>query len=110
MPDEAVEPGPTITDAALDSVFDQLLILRSTRIAHGALSVETPQAYVELAVALGSASERLGLLKAQLRRVHATTPLFDPVRFCRHLEAAFLEIHGRYLKGAAPAPLWVSHE
>jgi len=41
MPDEAVEPGPTITDAALDSVFDQLLILRSTRIAHGALSVET---------------------------------------------------------------------
>ncbi len=40
-PDDGVDPGPTVTDAALDSVFDQLLTLRSARIAHGALSVET---------------------------------------------------------------------
>jgi uncharacterized membrane protein YbhN (UPF0104 family) len=33
--------GPTVTDATLDSVVDQLLILRSARIAHGALSTET---------------------------------------------------------------------
>ena len=38
---EAAGTGPTITDAALDSVFDQLLLLRSGRIAHGSLSVET---------------------------------------------------------------------
>ncbi len=40
-PDDRVHRGPTVTDAALDGIFDQLLILRSTRIAHGALSVET---------------------------------------------------------------------
>ena len=39
--DDSIDLGPTITDPALDSVFGQLLILRSTRIAHGALSVET---------------------------------------------------------------------
>ncbi len=33
--------GPTVTDAALDSIFGQLVILRSARIAHGALSTRT---------------------------------------------------------------------
>jgi uncharacterized membrane protein YbhN (UPF0104 family) len=36
-----VPEGPVITDAALDDVFAQLLVLRSARIAHGALSTET---------------------------------------------------------------------
>jgi uncharacterized membrane protein YbhN (UPF0104 family) len=36
-----VPEGPVITDAALDAVFGQLLVLRSARIAHGALSTET---------------------------------------------------------------------
>ena len=38
---DSSEGGATVNDAALDSVFDQLLVLRTTRIAHGALSVET---------------------------------------------------------------------
>ncbi len=33
--------GPVVTDGALDSVLGELLILRSARIAHGALSTET---------------------------------------------------------------------
>jgi uncharacterized membrane protein YbhN (UPF0104 family) len=37
----SVPEGPVITDAALDGVFAQLLVLRSARIAHGALSTET---------------------------------------------------------------------
>jgi protein O-GlcNAc transferase len=73
----------------------------------GELSVETPDAYVDLAIELGGAPERLGALKSRLRSAHATAPLFDPVRFCRHLETAFLEIHARYLEGEAPAALWV---
>ena len=36
-----VPSGPSITDTALDSIFGQLLVLRSARIAHGALSIET---------------------------------------------------------------------
>ncbi len=41
-PGETVVPlGPSISDSALDSVFGQLLVLRSARIAHGALSTET---------------------------------------------------------------------
>ncbi len=39
--DEAGDPRPILSDTALDQVLGQLLILRSARIAHGALSVET---------------------------------------------------------------------
>ena len=38
---EAGPSGPVIPDAALDRVLGELLILRSARIAHGALSTET---------------------------------------------------------------------
>ena len=38
---EAEPSGPVIPDAALDRVLAELLILRSARIAHGALSTET---------------------------------------------------------------------
>jgi uncharacterized membrane protein YbhN (UPF0104 family) len=40
-PPAPVPTGPIVTDAALDAVFAQLLVLRSARIAHGALSTET---------------------------------------------------------------------
>ena len=36
-----VPTGPMVTEAALDAVFGQLLVLRSARIAHGALSTGT---------------------------------------------------------------------
>ncbi len=39
--DEGPKAGPSLSDTALDQVLGQLLILRSARIAHGALSVET---------------------------------------------------------------------
>ncbi len=40
-PPAPVPAGPVVTEAALDAVFGQLLVLRSARIAHGALSTET---------------------------------------------------------------------
>jgi uncharacterized membrane protein YbhN (UPF0104 family) len=41
VPDRDGPPGPTVADHTLDSIFDQLLILRAARLAHGALSTAT---------------------------------------------------------------------
>jgi protein O-GlcNAc transferase len=74
----------------------------------GHLSAETPQHYELLAAQLAQAPNELAALKAHLRDVHTTAPLFDPVRFCRHLETAYFEILARHERGEVPSALWVS--
>jgi predicted O-linked N-acetylglucosamine transferase (SPINDLY family) len=73
----------------------------------GQLSVETPQHYEELATQLALAPGELAALKAHLKGVQITAPLFDTVRFCRHLEAAYFEIWARHQRGEGPSALWV---
>jgi predicted O-linked N-acetylglucosamine transferase (SPINDLY family) len=73
----------------------------------GHLSVQTPVEYERLAVELAGAPHALADLKAHLRRARSTAPLFDTVRFCRHLEAAYFEIRARHERGERPSTLWV---
>jgi protein O-GlcNAc transferase len=58
--------------------------------------------YEELAVRLASKPHELARVRAKLAANLATYPLFDTERFRRHLEAAYLEMHRRYLAGEAP--------
>lgn len=63
------------------------------------LIVSTQEHYESLAVELASHPERLHALKQRLAVNRHTKPLFDTPRFTRHLEAAYSQIHTRYLSG-----------
>jgi predicted O-linked N-acetylglucosamine transferase (SPINDLY family) len=83
----------------------------ATSLLHGVqlphLSVETADDYAQRAIELGREPAAIAELKAHLRRMQANAPLYDPKRFCRHLETAFVEISARHERGEAPSPLWV---
>jgi predicted O-linked N-acetylglucosamine transferase (SPINDLY family) len=71
----------------------------------GHLAVETLEQYEQLAIELARAPATLAATKEHLLR--ARTPLFDTARFCRHLEAAYIEVWARYVRGESPSTLWV---
>jgi protein O-GlcNAc transferase len=73
----------------------------------GHLAVQTAEEYEQLAITLGRTPPLVTDLKAHLGRVRTTAPLFDTVRFCRHLEAAYNEIWARHERGEGPSTLWV---
>ena len=58
--------------------------------------------YVRKAVDLLSRPEGLAELRARLAVNLRTTPLFNTARFCRHLDAAYIEMHERALRGESP--------
>jgi predicted O-linked N-acetylglucosamine transferase (SPINDLY family) len=47
-------------------------------------------------------------LRSQLEAARTTAELFDPRRYCRRLEQAYLEMWSRHQRGGAPAPIVVS--
>jgi protein O-GlcNAc transferase len=71
------------------------------------LSVHSAEEYERLATAMGQEPHLIADLKAHLRRVRMTAPLFDPVHFCGYLETAYNEIWARYERGESPSTLWV---
>jgi len=64
--------------------------------------------YEELAVELAADKDKLLGIKQKLRRNRDTFPLFDTVRFCRHLESAFHAMWRRSQEGEAPASFEVT--
>jgi protein O-GlcNAc transferase len=72
------------------------------------LSARTPEHYEDLAVGLASTPGHLAGLKDHLRRQRSASPLFDTVRFCRHLEAAYIEVCARHDRGERPSTLSVA--
>ena len=67
------------------------------------LITTTREEYRALAVRLALNPPELQQLRGKLARNRLTTPLFDTVRFTRHLEAAYTWIHERRQSGLAPA-------
>ena len=60
-------------------------------------------AYEALAVMLAQNPAQLKAVKDRLEKNRLTTPLFDTVRFARHMEAAYQEMAARNRRGEAPA-------
>ena len=71
----------------------------------GQLSVDNPESYTQLAIDLARAPGEIARLKDHLRAVRSTAPLFDPRRYCRHLEAAYFEISRRRRQGEGASAL-----
>ena len=66
------------------------------------LITETPQVYENVALMLAREPSTLAALKAKLARNRETHPLFDTIRFTRHLEIAYLQMWERTQSGAQP--------
>ena len=60
------------------------------------LVTATPEQYEATAVELASNPGRLAEIKDRLARNRLTMPLFDTVRFTRHLEDAYTQMYRRY--------------
>ena len=59
--------------------------------------------YAALAIELAGNPERLGQLRERLAYNRTRYPLFDTVRFCRNLEAAYTQMWERHQAGLPPA-------
>ena len=66
------------------------------------LVVESLEEYESLAARLARDAALLASIKAKLARNRDTCPLFDGVRFARHIEAAYGTMWERYRRGEPP--------
>ena len=66
------------------------------------LAVQSPAQYESLALRLARDPGMLGEIKTRLARNRVTHPLFDTVRFTRHMEAAYAEMWQRFRRGERP--------
>jgi predicted O-linked N-acetylglucosamine transferase (SPINDLY family) len=66
------------------------------------LIAETPDAYVQLALALADDRDRLRTLREKVSDARRGCPLFDTARFTRHIEAAFTTMVEIARRGEAP--------
>jgi predicted O-linked N-acetylglucosamine transferase (SPINDLY family) len=66
------------------------------------LITHTPEEYEALAVRLAREPALLSAIKRKIEDNRATCPLFDTPRFTRHLEAAYLGMWQRHLRGQPP--------
>jgi predicted O-linked N-acetylglucosamine transferase (SPINDLY family) len=71
------------------------------------LITATPEHYEELAVDLAANPDLLSNLRRKIARRRHSSPLFNARIFVSNLEAAYLAIYERYLKGLAPDHIWL---
>ncbi len=64
--------------------------------------------YEATALRLAGDPAALAALKAKVAAHRGTHPLFDTARFCRGIEAAYIEMHARARRGEAPVGFSVS--
>lgn len=71
------------------------------------LITTTAMQYESLAVELATNPKRLDEIRQKLARNRLTTPLFDTRAFTGHLEAAYAEMHERYVGNLPPVDFYV---
>lgn len=64
--------------------------------------------YAALALQLATTPERLSAIRARLDRHRSTCALFDTERFCRNIEAAYIQMWERHQSGKPPQSLVVA--
>jgi predicted O-linked N-acetylglucosamine transferase (SPINDLY family) len=76
-----------------------------TYMGHGELAAQSPEDYVESAVALARDPARLLDYRQSLRQAMDSAPFCDGPKFTATLEAAFRQMWRRHVAGERPAPL-----
>ncbi len=69
---------------------------------------ESPEAYEALALKLAADPQLLAATRQKLLQNAATTPLFDTIRFTRHIESAYTAMLNTWQRGEAPQGFSVS--
>jgi protein O-GlcNAc transferase len=64
--------------------------------------------YEAMALRLATTPVLLAEVRGKLSRNRGSYPLFDTGRFCRHIEAAYIAMWERHLRGEPPAHFSVS--
>jgi len=72
------------------------------------LAVRSVADYEALALGLALDRERLRAVRAKLQENRLRTPLFDSVRFTRHLESAYETVWRMHMAGESPRPFSVA--
>jgi protein O-GlcNAc transferase len=71
-------------------------------IGQGELIADSLESYEKLALKLATNPSYLHEVRERLARNRESHPLFDIVRFTRHIEAAYIAMWERYQRGEAP--------
>jgi len=71
------------------------------------LITHSQQEYEDLAVQLATDPERLAGVKRKLAANRLITPLFDTLRYTKHLEGGYREIYGRYQADLPPEHVYL---
>ena len=66
------------------------------------LITTSQEAFESMAIELALTPDKLKQIREKLARNRLTTPLFDTVRFARHIEDAYTQMYQRYHAGLAP--------
>jgi protein O-GlcNAc transferase len=69
------------------------------------LCVSSLADYELLAIRLATHLPELAAVRARVQEARRSGSLFDTAGYCRHVEAAFVEIHARHRRGEAPSTL-----
>jgi protein O-GlcNAc transferase len=72
------------------------------------LIAQSDEEYEALALRLSADAALLSGLKQRLAANRETSPLFDTLRYCRNLEAAFAAMAGKTVSGEAPSHITVT--
>jgi predicted O-linked N-acetylglucosamine transferase (SPINDLY family) len=72
------------------------------------LITNTQEEYEALAIELALNPKKLADIRLKLANNRLTTPLFDTPLFAKNIEAAYIEMHGRYHAGLEPEHLFIA--
>jgi predicted O-linked N-acetylglucosamine transferase (SPINDLY family) len=67
------------------------------------LITNNPADYERVGLELLHDPQRLRTLRSRLESQRGGAPLFDTQRLCRHIEAAYVGMHSRALRGEPPS-------
>lgn len=77
------------------------------RVKASELIAKDPEDYLEKALALVNAPEKLKGIKQKILRHLKTSHIYDPALFAAHLDQAFIQIWERYQSGKKPRDIWI---
>jgi predicted O-linked N-acetylglucosamine transferase (SPINDLY family) len=105
---DALRTGVPVLTCAGEPLASRMAGSLLTTVGLPELITYTLEEYERKALELAQQPRLLKALHARLASNLPGTPLFDTARFCRHLEAAYLQMHERVMRAEGPASFSVA--
>ena len=105
---DALRTGVPVLTCAGEPLASRMAGSLLTTVGLPELITHTLEEYERKALELTQQPRLLEALRARLAGNLRKTPLFDTARFCQHLEAAYLQMHERVIRGEGPVSFAVA--